>query len=848
MLSYLLEKFVRRLCGRWLRNFSAENLSVSLGGTVSFDDLWLNTSELNKMMLPFEPVAAHAAKLRLELPLNLSGAVTLTVDDVDIYLRSADYDVDGEAARRAVEIAVNLYWANYLRPPQEAAKKKGDAAKAEPEGEHQSATALSDTISSIVKSSVLVIRRVHVRVESPRPGTELGDGQGRKKVIQCRFNVSDGTGEKLLSGCVIHKLTVDGASPAAAAENVVAKKIRFTGVACYCGAGDGASGCDEADAAQRKQRDARVVAALRGAWPRAALTDGAGDATFGDMIYGVDDAAAKRKALELARRARCLGPREEAAAAGRNRALLRRGALRHDAVVGPRGGLKQQTPPVGSDGGAVAATSCARGSQGGNRVIQRRFNDLAAPRSGRADAATWRAWFDEWRGAARYVAIRKLLHKHVRCGVFRDESSGEAYYELGESSCVTRAGKFYVHPCQLARDEVGRARRAVDQQRDVRVDLRLLAPDFAGEAPAFDAAAGAECARSPPSALRGATATWDDAAEGKTWHELRPKNSAAPTLALSLVEVGVAGTYETRLGTVLVPFASLEPPRTRKDTAVRELSVFLDAKDAPEASSWFGRKAAGPKTKVSFVVALARSSTDVPKARKALAGFLDGARKRRWRARASGHDGDVRPLDRRLARRGRRPWSSSAEPEPSWFKPSAGGVVLVAPDGASCAATPTRRTATRAAPRCRWRRLARRRRAAGRTARKRFLDAASSPYLSAGACLDVDGQRLALAVPTPTPLSPHLRLPSYALVAKPADNAPPTFADFVSSQGEPEPPKPAAKAKSPKSPRKIPSFAKKASKKKEPPEPAVVAVAADDPFEDPPPNNGLNSLAKCAIM
>ena len=59
-----------------------------------------------------------------------------------------------------------------------------------PEFEHQSATALSDTISSIVKSSVLVIRRVHVRVESPRPGTELGDGQGRKRVIQRRFNVS----------------------------------------------------------------------------------------------------------------------------------------------------------------------------------------------------------------------------------------------------------------------------------------------------------------------------------------------------------------------------------------------------------------------------------------------------------------------------------------------------------------------------------------------------------------------------------------------------------------------------------------------------------------------------------
>ena len=290
------------------------------------------------------------------------------------------------------------------------------------------------------------------------------------------------------------------------------------------------------------------------------------------------------------------------------------------------------------------------------------------------------------------------------------------------------------------------------------------------------------------------------------------------------------------------------------------------------------------------------------------------------------------------------------EPEPSWFKPSAGGVVLVAPDGAlvRCHAHATDRYPGGAAPplAALLARPSLAAPAADRGARKRFLDAASSPYLSAGACLDVDGQRLALAVPTPTPLSPHLRLPRYALVAKPADKCarsgaalvpvfqvapppasppptpkkapepatpatpsapppppspkpasppkappskpasppvvtpdnvaapaspsppraaaaperpaspasplpaapPPTFADFVSSQGEPEPPKPAAKAKSPKSPRKIPSFAKKASKKKEPPEPAVVAVAADDPFEDPPPNNCLNSLAKCAIM
>lgn len=249
MLSFLLEKFVRRLCGRWLRNFSAENLSVSLGGTVAFEDLWLNTNELGKMMLPYEPVAAHAARLTLELPLSLSGAVTLTVDDVDVYLRACDYDVDAEVARRAVEIAVNLYWANYLRPPQDAGKKAarppgGDAAG----DETRSASALSETISSIVRSSRLVIRRVHVHVEAPLPAVTLGDGGGPRAAC----------------GLFVERISVDGGAPPNSPENVVRKTVALAGVAAYCGRGLlPAIPCDEGDAKARERRDAKLLVALR---------------------------------------------------------------------------------------------------------------------------------------------------------------------------------------------------------------------------------------------------------------------------------------------------------------------------------------------------------------------------------------------------------------------------------------------------------------------------------------------------------------------------------------------------------------------------------------------------------
>ena len=95
----------------------------------------------------YEPVVAHAGRLKLELPLALGGAVRLTVEDVDVYLRAASYAVDAEAARKAVEIAVNLYWANYLRPPQQPAKS--DAGPSQ----------LSDTLASVVRSAEVDVER-----------------------------------------------------------------------------------------------------------------------------------------------------------------------------------------------------------------------------------------------------------------------------------------------------------------------------------------------------------------------------------------------------------------------------------------------------------------------------------------------------------------------------------------------------------------------------------------------------------------------------------------------------------------------------------------------------------------
>ena len=73
MLSQLIERFIKRLCGRWLRGFDGSQVNVSLGGTVTLEHLDLKTEELRALLLPYEPVSASVRRLRLEIdPLSSS--------------------------------------------------------------------------------------------------------------------------------------------------------------------------------------------------------------------------------------------------------------------------------------------------------------------------------------------------------------------------------------------------------------------------------------------------------------------------------------------------------------------------------------------------------------------------------------------------------------------------------------------------------------------------------------------------------------------------------------------------------------------------------------------------------
>ena len=196
MLSQLIERFIKRLCGRWLRGFDGSQVNVSLGGTVTLEHLDLKTEELRALLLPYEPVSASVRRLKLEID-PLSSSLRVDVENIDVAL-TARSAFDAADARDAVERAVHLYFTTYLRPPKQAQNDAGAAA-----------------LRDLLRSSELTLRRLHVRVAQCLPLRAAGDGRG----------------PPVRAGFFLETLDVRSAP------GDLHKRITIVGLAAYCAAG-----------------------------------------------------------------------------------------------------------------------------------------------------------------------------------------------------------------------------------------------------------------------------------------------------------------------------------------------------------------------------------------------------------------------------------------------------------------------------------------------------------------------------------------------------------------------------------------------------------------------------------
>lgn len=116
MFSSIVEGFLQRLFGRYLKNFGPQNVSVSVTGTITLTNVQIKTEELINFQLPFKPVRAFIGSLHLDLPLVMSTSFDVRLADVLFVVErnSENLNMDAATAHKALQMWIGAFYFSLL--------------------------------------------------------------------------------------------------------------------------------------------------------------------------------------------------------------------------------------------------------------------------------------------------------------------------------------------------------------------------------------------------------------------------------------------------------------------------------------------------------------------------------------------------------------------------------------------------------------------------------------------------------------------------------------------------------------------------------------------------------------
>ena len=86
MFASAIEAAVLRVCGRYVKNFSKENIDVGVSGTINLKNIHIKTEELRDALTPYRPVKAFIGSIFADIPIVLGGNFDVQISDVFIVL------------------------------------------------------------------------------------------------------------------------------------------------------------------------------------------------------------------------------------------------------------------------------------------------------------------------------------------------------------------------------------------------------------------------------------------------------------------------------------------------------------------------------------------------------------------------------------------------------------------------------------------------------------------------------------------------------------------------------------------------------------------------------------------
>jgi len=115
-MNSLAENLIKRLCGRYLKNFSAANVNIGVTGTITVRDVQVNVEEFENFQLPVHLVSIFLGTMTIDLPILISSNFDITISDVIILSDqavSSEKEIglcDDQTIHRALQMWIGAFY------------------------------------------------------------------------------------------------------------------------------------------------------------------------------------------------------------------------------------------------------------------------------------------------------------------------------------------------------------------------------------------------------------------------------------------------------------------------------------------------------------------------------------------------------------------------------------------------------------------------------------------------------------------------------------------------------------------------------------------------------------------
>jgi hypothetical protein len=90
MLTSFIEARIREICGRYIKDFRSDSLTLTVGGLLTLSDIEINADELDRLPILYKPSFAYVGSVEVQIPLVIGSKIEARVSDVILMVSKGD--------------------------------------------------------------------------------------------------------------------------------------------------------------------------------------------------------------------------------------------------------------------------------------------------------------------------------------------------------------------------------------------------------------------------------------------------------------------------------------------------------------------------------------------------------------------------------------------------------------------------------------------------------------------------------------------------------------------------------------------------------------------------------------